>query len=286
MARPRILVVDCFPPEFRPVLARLSLPPIAETEISLLRSIVPDVECDVVAAADPAATLPARKALAGYHGVLWTGTPLSVMDDVPGMHRQLDLMRTVFAAGVPVFGICGGLQVGVAAAGGRVGRNPNGLESGIARRIRLTAAGRGHPMFHQRMSGFDALCDHFDAVESLPPGAEVLAGNDACAVQALAFRAGDCDFWGVQYHPDFSLSHLRALPDLRDQDWLQAGLVQDGSDIAFIRDAATRLEQNPLDRAAAWLLGVDGAILDTRARTAEVRAWLARVSPAGSVLAQ
>jgi GMP synthase (glutamine-hydrolysing) len=247
--------------------------------VALLKSIDPDLDCDITCIADVDEPIPARETLGDFRGVLWTGTPLSVMDDVPGMRRQLDFMKTVFDAGLPVLGICGGLQVGVAVAGGKVTRNPKGLESGVARRIQITDAGREHPLFQYRDGPFDALCDHFDSAQSLPAGAQVLAFNEACPVQAVAFRAGESDFWGVQYHPDFTLSHLRAISELRAGDWLQAGLVRDAADVEFIRRTATRLEQDAQDRSAAWLLGLDAAILDPQARVAEVRAWVEHVMP-------
>ena len=44
--------------------------------------------------------------------------------------------------GLPVFGSCYGMQLGVAVLGGRLYANPSGLEIAIARDIRLSDAGK------------------------------------------------------------------------------------------------------------------------------------------------
>ena len=72
------------------------------------------------------------------------------------MQRQIELAKAVFAAGVPCFGSCWGLQVGVAAAGGTVVRDPRGREFGFARRIMLSAVGRDHAMFQGKPEVFEA----------------------------------------------------------------------------------------------------------------------------------
>ncbi len=72
------------------------------------------------------------------------------------MTRQIELAKAVFAAGVPFFGSCWGLQVAVTAAGGEVRANPRGREFGFARRILLTEAGREHRLFAGKPAAFEA----------------------------------------------------------------------------------------------------------------------------------
>ena len=73
-----------------------------------------------------------------YHGAVITGSALNIYSREAAVERQIDLAKAVFAAGVPCFGSCWGLQVGVTAAGGSVVRNPRGREFGFARRISYT----------------------------------------------------------------------------------------------------------------------------------------------------
>ena len=115
----------------------------------------------------------------------------------------------MFAAGVPFFGSCWGMQVAVTAAGGRVRRNPLGREFGFARRIELEAAGRSHPMFSGKPPVFEAITVHKDDIEQLPAGATVLARNDM-GLQAIELRHGRGAFWGVQYHPEYSFAEIAA----------------------------------------------------------------------------
>ncbi len=80
-------------------------------------------------------------ALENYDGVTMTGSALNIYNGGEPVTRQIELAKAVFAAGVPFFGSCWGLQVAVTAAGGEVRANPRGREFGFARRILLTDAG-------------------------------------------------------------------------------------------------------------------------------------------------
>ena len=102
-----------------------------------LKRLAPDIETDIVRPADEEPKLPTGVALHDYDGAVITGSALNVYDHTPPVERQIELAKAVFASGVPCFGSCWGLQVGVMAAGGNVVRNPRGREFGFARRIAL-----------------------------------------------------------------------------------------------------------------------------------------------------
>ena len=114
------------------------------------------------------------------------GSPLHIYDRTSSVTRQIDFTRATFAAGVPVWGSCWGLQLATVALGGSVRRNPRGRELPIARAITVTEAGRAHPLLASRPTVFDALCSHLDEIEILPPNSEVLAANELSAIQAIA----------------------------------------------------------------------------------------------------
>ncbi len=274
MTSKRILVADCFQPELLPLMQKEGLPPIGETEVAMLNDLDSTLDCEICYAADVAQPLPDSKAIAKFDGMLWSGTPLSVLDSIPEVNRQIELMQSAFNAGIPIFGICGGLQVGVVAAGGKVIKNPVGLESPVARNIKLTQSGLDHAMFQFRKLSFDAFCDHFDMATELPEGAEMLAGNDIAQIQAIAFTIEQSEFWGVQYHPDFGLEHFRAMSAFRRDAWKENGLARDDEDVDNYTAMAKRLEENRDDHAAAWILGIGSDVLDINTRRSEVRAWL------------
>ena len=120
-------------------------------------------------------------------------------------------MRAALATGTPLFGSCWGLQVITAAAGGSVRKNPKGREIGFGRGIRLTEAGRKHPMYVGKLDVFNAPTVHLDEVEALPAGTTVLATNAVSEVQSVEIRTNGSVAWAVQYHPEYPLREIAAI---------------------------------------------------------------------------
>src|SRR5579862_6277927 len=85
-----------------------------------LRRLVPELACDIVSPADPEPGFAPGVALESFDGAAITGSALCIPDGGPPVTRQVELVRAVFEAGVPIFGSCWGLQVAVTAAGGSV----------------------------------------------------------------------------------------------------------------------------------------------------------------------
>src|SRR5439155_3824199 len=135
------------------------------------------VRCTPVNIADGEA-LPFGTTVSDFDGVMFPGSPLHIYDPMPCVTRQIDFARAAFAAGVPVWGSCWGLQLATVALGGAVRRNPRGRELPIARAITLTEAGRVHPLLASRPPIFDALCSHIDEIETLPPNSQEIAITD------------------------------------------------------------------------------------------------------------
>ena len=138
----------------------------------------------------PAPTCPARKALEGYDGASSPARLCTSIIGGPQIDPQIELAKAVLAAKTPLFGSCWGLQVITVAAGGSVRKNPKGREIGFGRRIRLTAAGRGHPMYAGKDEVFNSVTVHLDEVESVAPGTQVLSSNLTSAVQSAEIRVG------------------------------------------------------------------------------------------------
>ena len=141
--------------------------------------------------------------LAGVSGVCFTGSCVDwCVDDMRAAALE-STMRTVFEAGVPVYGSCNGLQMAVHVLGGTLRASPAGREDGIARNVTLSPAAHSHPMMRGRDAVYTAVCVHRDEVHTPPPGAVVLAGNEHSAVQAMVFEQEQVCFWGTQYVPPF-----------------------------------------------------------------------------------
>jgi len=241
-----------------------------------LQRLEPKLETDIVRPADEVPKLPDGVNVADYDGAVISGSALNIYSLEPAVERQIELVKSVFAAGVPCFGSCWGLQVGVTAAGGSVVRNPRGREFGFGRRITLTQAGRDHPMFLGKPEVFEAPTVHVDTVESLPAGATPLAHNDMGLQAAEIKLKSGGTFWGVQYHPEYSCKEIAAMARRYAETLLRDGLVKDQAELDSLAADLTWLNDHPDDQRLAWRFGVGPAITDTSLRLAELRNWLDR----------
>jgi GMP synthase (glutamine-hydrolysing) len=231
------------------------------------------VRCDIVRPADGEVHFPQAAGLHGYDGVAITGSALNVYDGGAHIERQIELARATFAAGVPFFGSCWGMQVAVSAAGGLVRPNPLGREFGFARRIELSEAGRRHPMFSGKPAVFEAITVHRDDITELPKGAVVLASNDM-GLQAVELRVGPGSFWGVQYHPEYSFDEIAATARRYGAKLIEEGLFADPAELEGLVQDLHALMRNPRDRRLAWKHGLGPAVQDEELKLAELRNWL------------
>ena len=239
----------------------------------VLRRIEPSLRIDIVLAADGAPQFPPGVGLADYDGVTMTGSALNIYNGGEPVTRQVELAKAVFAAGIPFFGSCWGLQVAVTAAGGEVRANPRGREFGFARRIVLTEAGRAHPLFAGKPAAFEAPTVHRDEIVSLPAGAQALADNDY-GVQAASFKQGRGTFWGVQYHPEYGYLDIAAAAERYGAVLVTEGMFADAAALAAFAAELRALQANPADSALLWKYGLGPAMRDETLRLLEIRNWL------------
>ncbi len=230
---------------------------------------------DVCYPADHGANLPQGAALADYDGIALTGSSLHLWNREAAVERQISLAREIFRSKTAFFGSCWGVQMACVAAGGDVARNPLGREFGFARNIAPTAAGRAHPLLAGRPAAFDAPAIHLDIITAPSADMIVLASNALSPVQAAEIRHEGGTFWGVQYHPEFSLTETASIIARLAGDMTKEGFfrtAEAGADYA--RDLVT-LDQEPIRRDIAWRLGLDAEVLDERKRVTELRNWIA-----------
>jgi GMP synthase (glutamine-hydrolysing) len=279
----RLLVLDAYAPEGREALRGAGGTEAGELYAGLLRRLSPGARVDVLHPADPDPALPAGSDLAAYDGVAWTGSSLTIHDaGDPRVVRQIDFAREVYAAGVPSFGSCWAAQLAVAAAGGRCARSPKGREFGISRRIRLSGAGRAHPLFAGRAPVFDAFTSHTDEVVELASGATLLASNAWSRVQAVDVSCGPGRFWAVQYHPEYDLHEVASLCRLRADELVAQGTFESRAAADAWIDKLEALHADPSSADLARDLDVGPDLLDEARRTREVRNWLAQLAPGGA----
>ncbi|HVY00133.1 MAG TPA: type 1 glutamine amidotransferase [Pseudorhodoplanes sp.] len=274
MSPPRLLVVEGNTADGRALITAAGGRAPSEGYADLLRELLPGVVVDICYPADAGANLPDRGGLEGYDGVAITGSALNVYDGGPQIARQIDLTRAVLEAKTPLFGSCWGLQLITVAAGGSVRKNPKGREIGFGRRIRLTAAGRGHNMFAGKDEVFNAITVHLDEVETLAPGTQVLATNATSQVQAAEIKCGEAVAWGVQYHPEYSLRDIAATMRRYGRKLVEEKFFVDEKSLVAHAAELDSLHDDPDQKWIAWKHALDRLILDKSIRVKEIANWI------------
>ena len=123
-------------------------------------------------------------------GIILSGGPSSVYDkDAP--HSDLG----VYDLGIPVLGICYGMQLMTQQLGGRVERCDK-REFG---RATLALDGTSE-IFAGFSGGAEVWMSHGDRIESMPAGFQLMAHTDGCPVAAM--KDEKRQFFGVQFHPE------------------------------------------------------------------------------------
>lgn len=234
----------------------------------------PDIEIDILNAADEGEIIPNGRVFSDYDGLVISGSGLHSYDDSFAVKNQIENLKIAGATGMPIFGSCWGLQIATIAAGGTVGLSPNGREIGFARKIVPTEIGKKHPMLAQKGSAFDAPCIHYDEVTKLPDDAILLASNRHSEVQAAIITVGNSKVWAVQYHPEFDLLQLQQLLTLYEDDMINQKFFSDLETLRSYRDKLKALAENPDDNSLAWQLGIDSDITVDEIRRAEILSWL------------
>jgi GMP synthase (glutamine-hydrolysing) len=136
-------------------------------------------------------------------GIILSGGPNSVTESHTPRAPQ-----AVFELGVPVLGICYGMQTMAAQLGGRV-------ELGKVREFGYAEVrARGHSPLLRDLEDrrndaghglLDVWMSHGDKVAELPRGFTLIGSSEACAIAAMADESRN--LYGVQFHPE--VTHTR-----------------------------------------------------------------------------
>ena len=136
-------------------------------------------------------------------GVILSGSHASVYEDATDKAPQ-----AVFELGVPVLGICYGMQAMAHQLGGKV-------EGGRVREFGFASVrARGHTRLLKDIADFNTAdghgmlnvwMSHGDKVTGLPPGFKLMASTESCPIAGMA--DDERGFYGVQFHPE--VTHTR-----------------------------------------------------------------------------
>ncbi|MBV9004222.1 MAG: glutamine-hydrolyzing GMP synthase [Solirubrobacterales bacterium] len=123
-------------------------------------------------------------------GLILSGGPASVDEEnAPPLHREL------LELGVPVLGICYGMQLLARELDGRVER----AEVGEFGRSQLTVSDQGR-LLAETPPEQTCWMSHRDTVFAQPPGFRALASSTASPV--AAFESTERGVYGIQFHPE------------------------------------------------------------------------------------
>jgi len=191
-------------------------------------------------------------------GFILSGGPMSVYDD-----GAPPLVRRVLEGGVPVLGICYGMQLLGHHLGGRVARAV-AREYGLAK---VTIDRIESPLFAGIDSPLDVWMSHGDRIEVQPPGFVVLAHSDSSPVAAMADEGRR--LYGLQFHPEV-VHTPRGIDILRNFCTRICGCRAIWTPRAFIEESISAIrEQVGASRVICGISGgVDSSVVATLVRRA------------------
>ena len=169
--------------------------------------------------------------LESYDGLIWGGSSLNIYNNTPEIKRQIEFMKECQKKIKKVLAICWGMQVAVTAAGGEVKKGEKGSHRGIARDIEINENGLNHLLYKNKDKKFNTPAFNFDEVVTLPENSVLLASNPINNVQGLNFKIGNCDVWGLQYHPEITYNKMINLIIFRKDRLIERGAFKDQNHI-------------------------------------------------------
>jgi GMP synthase (glutamine-hydrolysing) len=138
----------------------------------------------------PDVSLEELRARENVKGIILSGGPSSVYD--PGAPKADE---RIFETGVPILGICYGMQLGAHVLGGRV-KPAAAREFGRAK-LKVTS---DDPLLRGLPNDTTVWMSHGDQVFELPPEFVPLAATPTCPLAATRHKTRP--FYGVQFHPE------------------------------------------------------------------------------------
>ena len=186
-------------------------------------------------------------------GIILSGSHASTYED-----HELRAPAAVWTAGVPVLGICYGMQTMAVQLGGEVQWSDH-REFGYAE-----VRARGHTALLRGLQDFGTpeghgmlkvWMSHGDKVTALPPGFKLMASTPSCPIAGMADEARG--FYGVQFHPEVTHTlqgaamltrFVRELCGCRG-DWVMTG---------YIDEAVARIREQVGDEEV--ILGLSGGV--------------------------
>lgn len=183
-------------------------------------------------------------------GIILSGGPNSVYEkDAPTLHEE------ILGLGVPILGICYGLQLLAHTLGGTVTASPS-REYGRARLEVITPS----RLLPKAVGGTQVWMSHGDHVTTLPDGFKLTgkSGDTVCAIEDPALS-----IFGIQFHPE--VSHSERGSEILGSFLDICGFSRNWTPAAFIDEQIAAIKQQVGGHRVVCALsgGVDSSIAAT-----------------------
>ena len=186
-------------------------------------------------------------------GVILSGSHASIYEDSTDKAPQ-----SVFELGLPVLGICYGMQAMAHQLGGKV-------ESGHKREFgSADVRARGHTALLKDIADFttpegqgmlNVWMSHGDKVTEMPPGFKLMASTESCPIAGMADEVRR--FYAVQFHPE--VTHTRQGTAILNRFVLDiCGTRPDWVMGDYISEAVEKIRQQVGDEEV--ILGLSGGV--------------------------
>lgn len=186
-------------------------------------------------------------------GVILSGSHASIYEDSTDKAPQ-----SVFELGIPVLGICYGMQAMAHQLGGKV-------ESGQTREFgSADVRARGHTALLKDIADYttpqgqgmlDVWMSHGDKVTEMPPGFKLMASTESCPIAGMADETRR--FYAVQFHPE--VTHTKQGNAILQRFVLGiCGARQDWVMGDYISEAVAKIREQVGDEEV--ILGLSGGV--------------------------
>ena len=193
-----------------------------------------------------AATLTERKP----SGIILTGGPSSVFESGAPLCDP-----AIFDLGIPILGICYGMQMTAKLLGGGVKPGQEREYGNVAIRVEHAA-----PLFSGLEQTLDVWMSHGDQVSELPNGFHSIASTDTCPFAAMG--NDDHKIYGLQFHPEV-VHTPRGTEILKHFIFDVCGCAGDWEMAQFIREGVKAIQEQVGENHVVCGLsgGVDSSVV-------------------------
>lgn len=206
-------------------------------------------ECNVYSEIVPFSTSIEKIKEKNPKGIIFTGGPASVFEE-----NSPKCDPEIFNLGIPVLGICYGMQLMTHMLGGEV-QKADKREYGVT----SVSINNSSKLFNGFDNTNDCLMSHTDFVARLPEGFENIGSTDHCPNAAMQNTSKN--FYGIQFHPEVNHTN-KGTEIIRNFVYNVCGCTGNWKMSAFAEETVKALKEKIGDKKALCALsgGVDSSV--------------------------